>query len=41
MREGLRPSEEESMETNGDDEKVYYIVHPQVDLSDLSSSVPA
>ena len=29
------------MESNGDDEKVYYIVHPQVDLSDLGSSLTA
>lgn len=41
VREGLRPSGEteegrESMET--DDGKVYYVVHPQVDLTDLSST---
>jgi len=27
-------------ETAADSNKVYYVVHPQVDLSDLSSSLP-
>lgn len=33
------PSGEESAESL-DSDKIYYMVHPQVDLSDLSSSVP-
>ncbi|WVW82867.1 hypothetical protein I302_104879 [Kwoniella bestiolae CBS 10118] len=49
VRDGLVPSSttgtagEESMEESaeGDSGKVYYLVHPQVDLSDLSSSIPA
>lgn len=40
VREGLVPSSE--LESSaGDGNKVYYLVHPQVDLSDLSSSIPA
>lgn len=40
-QEGLRPSgePEESGESLPSD-KIFYMVHPQVDLSDLSSSVP-
>ncbi|WWD09922.1 hypothetical protein V865_008052 [Kwoniella europaea PYCC6329] len=49
VRDGLVPSSttgtggEESMEESleGENGKVYYLVHPQVDLSDLSSSIPA
>ncbi|OCF45399.1 minichromosome maintenance protein 6 [Kwoniella heveanensis CBS 569] len=43
VRDGLVPSAEgeESMDSTTDGDKVYYLVHPQVDLSDLSSSVPA
>lgn len=44
VREGLAPSAEESLESAGDGEgdKIYYLVHPQVDLSDIgSSSVPS
>ncbi|RXK36244.1 minichromosome maintenance protein 6 [Tremella mesenterica] len=43
VREGLAPSTEgeESMQSAADStDKIYYVVHPQVDLSDLSSSVP-
>lgn len=43
IREGLQPDVEESMESNDatgeSSDKVYYVVHPQVDLSDLSSSI--
>ncbi|ORY28278.1 putative DNA unwinding-related protein [Naematelia encephala] len=41
VREGLAPSGEESLESaeGSAGEKVYYVVHPQVDLSDLSSSI--
>ncbi|OXH40157.1 minichromosome maintenance protein 6 [Cryptococcus neoformans] len=40
VREGLVPSSE--LESSaGDSNKIYYLVHPQVDLSDLSSSIPA
>lgn len=48
VREGLRPSAEDSLDSaggagagaegEGGDGKVYYVVHPQVDLSDLGSS---
>jgi DNA replication licensing factor MCM6 len=40
-QEGLRPSSdpEESGESLPSD-KIFYMVHPQVDLSDLSSSAP-
>ncbi|WRT67336.1 uncharacterized protein IL334_004306 [Kwoniella shivajii] len=45
VRDGLAPStdNEESMESlpTTSSDKVYYLVHPQVDLSDLSSSIPA
>ncbi|WVR05379.1 hypothetical protein IAU60_002393 [Kwoniella sp. DSM 27419] len=42
VQDGLVPSAEgeESMESV-DGDKIYYVVHPQVDLSDLSSSVPS
>ncbi|TYJ58147.1 hypothetical protein B9479_001243 [Cryptococcus floricola] len=38
VREGLS-GEEEEMGATDDSEKVYYLVHPQVDLTDLSSSI--
>jgi DNA replication licensing factor MCM6 len=58
VREGLAPSEEESLESaEASNDKVYYVVReymyldfrcradniidPQVDLSDLSSSIPS
>lgn len=43
VREGLRPTEEsmESNDTAEESDKVYYVVHPQVDLSDLHSSLVA
>ncbi|KAK8869610.1 hypothetical protein IAR55_000177 [Kwoniella newhampshirensis] len=38
----LGASAEESMDSaEGANDKVHYLVHPQVDLSDLSSSIPA
>jgi len=44
VNSSLDPSnpQDESMddETAADGDKVYYVVHPQVDLSDLSSSLP-
>ncbi|WVO14065.1 hypothetical protein L204_101692 [Cryptococcus depauperatus] len=42
VKNALAPSEEE-MTPSGDgaSDKVYYLVHPQVDLSDLSSSIPS
>jgi DNA replication licensing factor MCM6 len=44
VNSSLDPSnpQDETMddETAADSNKVYYVVHPQVDLSDLSSSLP-
>ena len=44
VNSSLDPSnpQDETMddETAADGDKVYYVVHPQVDLSDLSSSLP-
>lgn len=40
VREGLQPSEQDEDTAASADDKVHYLVHPQVDLSDLSSSVP-
>lgn len=40
VRDGLAPSAEDATADSASD-KVYYVVHPQVDLSDLSSSVPS
>lgn len=43
MNSSLDPSgqQDETMdETEAAGDKVYYVVHPQVDLSDLSSSLP-
>lgn len=40
MREGLQPTGEEEESAGGSaEDKVFYVVHPQVDLSDLSSSI--
>ena len=49
VREGLQSSEVErdvgaqggEKGGRGSGDKIYYVVHPQVDLSDLSSSIPA
>lgn len=42
LLDGLVPSvTEESAESGGSSDKVHYVIHPKVDLSDLSSSAPA
>jgi DNA replication licensing factor MCM6 len=42
VREGLQPSTDDDTPTGGSaEDKVFYVVHPQVDLSDLSSSIPS
>lgn len=43
VRQGLVSSAEADAEESaeGDSQKIYYVVHPQVDLTDLSSSAPA